>query len=210
MKLNRRTALAGLGGLAVGGGVLLGSGAFSSVEAQRTVEVNVVTDTSIAEEFADVVLENVGANSGVGSPANPELGVGPEGNPTDPTTLFPTSGDSYGDSGYSPQDNDVSLIDNDVQIIYGVSGNELPPNSSVFYDGHFTVVNDSGTTAEPFEVTISTNNRGDLLQQQGNPPTNDLTTGQVSAGSTASLDARLNTGSSPDESDTLTISITQP
>jgi len=146
-------------------------GAFSNVEAQRTVEVNVVTGTGVAEEFADVVLENVGANSGVTNPDNSELGVGPEGNLEDPTTLFPTSGDSYGDSGYSPDDNDVSLIDNDVQIVYGVSGQELPPNSSVFYDNHFTVVNDSGNTAEDFEVTISTTNRGDLLQQQGNPPT---------------------------------------
>jgi hypothetical protein len=128
----------------------------------------------------------------------------------DPTTLFPTTSDTYGDSGYSPDDNDVSLIDNDVQIIYGVSGEELPPNSSVFYDGHFTVVNDSGSNAEEFEVTISTDNRADLLQEQGSPPTDDLTTGTVSAGSTASLDARLNTGASSDESDTLTISISQP
>jgi len=39
MDMNRRNVLIGMGGLAVGGGALLGSGAFTSVSAERDVEV---------------------------------------------------------------------------------------------------------------------------------------------------------------------------
>lgn len=46
MKLNRRNALIGLGAIATGGGALFGSGAFSSVEADRTMEVSFSADSS--------------------------------------------------------------------------------------------------------------------------------------------------------------------
>jgi len=45
MKLNRRQALIGIGSLAVGSGAALGSGAFTSVEADRTVTVQTAADT---------------------------------------------------------------------------------------------------------------------------------------------------------------------
>jgi hypothetical protein len=46
VELNRRATLAGIGGLAIGGGALLGTGAFTSVEAERTVQVQTAGDAS--------------------------------------------------------------------------------------------------------------------------------------------------------------------
>jgi hypothetical protein len=46
MKMNRRQALIGIGTLAVGSGAALGSGAFTSVEANRTVDVQTEGDAS--------------------------------------------------------------------------------------------------------------------------------------------------------------------
>lgn len=46
MKLSRRNALIGLGSLVAGSGALMGSGAFSSVSADRTVSIGVADDSS--------------------------------------------------------------------------------------------------------------------------------------------------------------------
>jgi hypothetical protein len=46
MKMNRRQALIGIGSLAVGSGAALGSGAFTQVEATRTVDASVVGDST--------------------------------------------------------------------------------------------------------------------------------------------------------------------
>jgi len=46
MKLTRRNALIGLGSLVAGSGALVGTGAFSSVEADRTVNINTSGDSS--------------------------------------------------------------------------------------------------------------------------------------------------------------------
>lgn len=46
MKSNRRSVLIGLGALTVGGGAVFGTGAFSSVEADRTATISVADDSS--------------------------------------------------------------------------------------------------------------------------------------------------------------------
>jgi hypothetical protein len=51
MKMNRRNALLGLGAIATGGGALFGSGAFSNVEAQRSVGISVTGDQNADIEF---------------------------------------------------------------------------------------------------------------------------------------------------------------
>jgi hypothetical protein len=219
MKLSRRNVLAGLGGLAVGGGALLGSGAFSSVEAQRTVEVNVITEGDIADDSVDVILKNVGDDGGSGnvsSPENPELGVstgsgsgGPAPNfsPEDPTALFPDTTDTFSSgTPYTLEDNDVSLIENDVAIIFGTDGNALQPNSTVKYDELFALVNDDPGSSPDFNVEFETT-RSDLLQDQSSPP-NDTFDRDVNAGNSKLVDAQLNTGGS-DENDTLTITISE-
>ena len=62
MKMNRRNVLVGLGGLAIGGGALFGSGAFDQVEAQRSVEVSAAEDSQALLAFTnldeDYVTEN--------------------------------------------------------------------------------------------------------------------------------------------------------
>jgi hypothetical protein len=46
MRMNRRNVLAGIGALTAGGGAIFGSGAFSSVEAQRNAKFTVTNDGS--------------------------------------------------------------------------------------------------------------------------------------------------------------------
>ena len=46
MRMNRRNVLVGLGGIVAGGGALLGTGAFSTVEADRTVTIGVAEDSA--------------------------------------------------------------------------------------------------------------------------------------------------------------------
>lgn len=54
MKMNRRNALVGLGGLAIGGGALFGSGAFTQVEADRSVSVNTADDSDALIAFTNL------------------------------------------------------------------------------------------------------------------------------------------------------------
>ena len=51
MAMNRRNVLVGLGGLTVGGGALFASGAFTTVEAQRTVSVTTSGDQAALVGF---------------------------------------------------------------------------------------------------------------------------------------------------------------
>jgi len=134
MKLSRRNVLAGLGGLAVGGGALLGSGAFSSVEATRDVEVNVTTDIVNAENPPDVLLD-------VGSYQEVAVADSIGGTRQDPTTLAPSDSDLNG-TGLSG-DSYVSLVANDVTIVFGYEDSSatptddlrLPANSLVTFNG---------------------------------------------------------------------------
>jgi hypothetical protein len=48
MKMNRRNALLGLGAILTGGGALFGSGAFSQVQAERQVNLDIAGDSSAA------------------------------------------------------------------------------------------------------------------------------------------------------------------
>lgn len=51
MKMNRRNVLVGLGTIVAGGGAALGTGAFSSVEANRSVEVTTAGDANALVGF---------------------------------------------------------------------------------------------------------------------------------------------------------------
>ena len=151
MKMNRRNVLAGLGGLAVGGGALLGSGAFSSVEATRDVEVNVLTDTDIGadDQVADVLVDVGGFD---------EVAVDDGSIKTDGTGLFPDTGNTYTTTSPNYGDGYVSLIQNDVTIVFGPSGEELPPNSTVSFTDLFALVNSNGSTGTNLGHTLSFDN----------------------------------------------------
>ncbi|WP_440763385.1 hypothetical protein [Natronorubrum sp. DTA7] len=53
MRMNRRNVLVGLGTIVAGGGAALGTGAFSSVEADRTVDLGVNDDSSALLKIAE-------------------------------------------------------------------------------------------------------------------------------------------------------------
>ena len=53
MKSNRRSVLIGIGALTVGGGAVFGTGAFSSVEAERTVDVETAGDSDALLSLED-------------------------------------------------------------------------------------------------------------------------------------------------------------
>ena len=62
MAMNRRNVLIGLGAVAAGGGAVLGTGAFSQVEANRTVNVGVKNDAGALLQIS----EGAGASGVVG------------------------------------------------------------------------------------------------------------------------------------------------
>ena len=127
MRMNRRNVLIGMGTIVAGGGAALGTGAFSTVEAERTVEVNIIDEGDIAEEFVDVIFKPDDYDSV----------------DTDEEVDSVDSGDG------------ISLIANDVTLVFGADGNDLPPNSIINYDDLFTVDNENNED-EPrdFEVTF--------------------------------------------------------
>ncbi|MFC6729095.1 hypothetical protein ACFQDG_10625 [Natronoarchaeum mannanilyticum] len=50
--MNRRNVLAGIGALTAGGGAVFGSGAFSQVEAERTVDISTTGDSGALLQFS--------------------------------------------------------------------------------------------------------------------------------------------------------------
>lgn len=144
MDMNRRNVLIGMGGLAAAGGAVIGSGAFTSVEASRDVEVNVLTNNEIgdSDQFADVLI-NVGGFDTVG--VDPGTGVNPDG-----SGLFPTSSDNYSSPSFGQ--GYVSLFENDVTIVFGheqgTNSSRLLPNATTSYDNLIALVNTAGTQTE--------------------------------------------------------------
>ncbi|WP_226004493.1 hypothetical protein [Natrinema salinisoli] len=197
MKMNRRNVVVGLGTIVAGGGAALGSGAFSTASADRTLDVNVVTNTDIAADFVDIVL-HVGDHSSIA------LGTDDD----DPVNLFPDSGDTY-ESDFSPSDTDVSLMQNDVTIVVGPDGSELPPNATVSYTDLFTVVNDDGSTSQAFDVKFEATG-GPSVEFNGasNAQSASYTANLGTGGDTEAISTDINTGGSND-SGTLEITITE-
>ena len=184
--MNRRNVLTGLGGLAISGGALFGSGAFTSVSAERTVEVNVVTGDevsgipnddgagAIADKFVDVRVDVGGFNSVYVD------GSGDTSSASDPTSLAPTSSSALVDSNNNKEtdytarasDSEVSLIANDnPTITFGSSNDGLPQNSTANYDGLFKIDNadleGDGTTAYDIELSLDPD-AGDSDSDAGN------------------------------------------
>lgn len=68
MGMNRRNVLIGLGATAAGGGAVLGSGAFSQVEADRTVTLNTAGDGGALLQFSvDDSYNGLGSGSATGT-----------------------------------------------------------------------------------------------------------------------------------------------
>ncbi|WP_336357516.1 hypothetical protein [Haloarcula sp. CGMCC 1.6347] len=206
MKLNRRSVLGLIGTVGIGSGAAFGSGAFSTVSATREVEVNVVgadgNGSEIATEFTDVLVD-ASADEVALRNSNDDL-------VTDATTLFPTSSDSLATDGGTTVSTDyVSLIANDVSVVFGYedggTDERLMPNSTYDYDsGFFKLVNNDGNSTA-FNVELSTGS-GLLSDINGSGDTHSE---EVSAGGVSDLSATLETGDSAQETEDLTITITE-
>ncbi|AJF25871.1 hypothetical protein SG26_09125 [Haloarcula sp. CBA1115] len=206
MKLNRRSVLGLIGTVGIGSGAAFGSGAFSTVSATREVEVNVVgadgNGSEIATEFTDVLVD-ASADEVALRNSNDDL-------VTDATTLFPTSSDSLTTDGGTTVSTDyVSLIANDVSVVFGYedggTDERLMPNSTYDYDsGFFKLVNNDGNSTA-FNVELSTGS-GLLSDINGSGDTHSE---EVSAGGVSDLSATLETGDSAQETEDLTITITE-
>jgi len=219
--MNRRNVLTGLGGLAISGGALFGTGAFTSVEAQRTVDVNVVVAddldgidsgddaAAIAEKYVDVRVD-VGSHDSVY--VNDASDSTSSGNKNG-SGYQPKSGSAVGDQ------EQVSLIANDdPTIIFGSTATDggLPQNSTVNYSNLFILDNaDIGnTTQEAFDVTLSVDNnnnsKDEFLDIDGDGSVADVFEDNFDSGTGSGgpkkYSSDVNTATS-DESLTLTIKI---
>lgn len=199
---NRRSVLIGLGAIVAGGGAALGSGAFSTAEANRSLDVNVVTDSDIAADFVDILLQ-AGSHDSVGW----EDDVGTEH--ADGTGEFPTSDASDDYDSYTQDGTEISLMQNDVKVVIGTEGNHLPPNSTVSYDNLFTVVNDDGDDPQAFDVTFEVTG-GPTIEFDGdsNVQSSEYTAELATNGDTEEIDVEVDTGEG-NESGTLEITITE-
>lgn len=191
----RRNVLIGLGTIVAGGGAALGSGAFSTAEATRDLDVNVVTDEEIAEDFVDILLRPGEHDS---------LGWYDETEHDDGSDEFPESSDEYGDSDYDPDGTEISLMQNEVTIVIGTDGNHLPPNSTVSYEPMFTVVNDEGDEEQDFDVEFEVTGTDATIEFEGDSPH----TAEVSNNSSEDIDVTVETGDQESDSGTLEITIT--
>ena len=205
MKLTRRNALTGLGGLAVGGGALLGSGAFSTVEASRDVEVNVVTDNEIAndERFADIIVhvaeyETVAVDDGSG-----DLN-------TDGSGLFPTDDGAFNDATNRTWSKYVSLIQNDVSLVFGFDDGSddrrLLPNAEITYADLISLVNTNDSETDG-EHTLTFDNT-DFSEDTEVEFDSTLDNVQVSGDTIDDNQVNVTTGTGSDTGGTLDITIT--
>jgi len=225
--MNRRNVLTGLGGLAISGGALFGTGAFTSVEAERTVEVNVigpdeVTDASqdvdaLTDEYVDVRVD-----PGSGSDAFSSVYIDAADGSSDDqnsTTLNPTT-DAEVVSTHDATSSEVSLIANDVTLRFGADDGGLPQDSTINYDDLFVIdsTDIDGNTDSDYDVTLETNgnflNIADNGTQSSTEASGNYEASTISDDSRVTLNSNVDTtgisnssGSSPDDSDTLTIRI---
>ena len=167
--MNRRNVLTGLGGLAISGGALFGTGAFTSVSAERAVEVNVLggknglVDGSTTDENQKAIADSIteGAVDVLVDLSSDSIAVRADDNTlyTDGSELYPSpnddetgdnpSGTVYSsDPDFSDEAQYVSLVANDVTIVFGSdnANQGLPKDSDVTFGELFAF-------ADPYDNT---------------------------------------------------------
>lgn len=182
MKMNRRNVLIGIGAIVGGGGAALGTGAFSSAEADRGLEVEVIVDDDIAADAADVHIDTDHGTVSI--------------NEEEATGLFPEEDTTYEADDYTAPDTNVSLIQNDVTVLFGPYLGEAETS----YNDLFTVINSSEGDSGDVDVTFEVSSEGPFEIDDSAEAT-----AEVTEGTTESLD--LSVTAEEDESDTLTITI---
>jgi len=227
--MNRRNVLTGLGGLAISGGALLGTGAFTSTSANRQVEVNILggsdydpntgvvegADQAAEQNIADEITETLGIDVLVDITSSAVSVESPTGTIGDVDTLFPqndvynnlTTAFSAGSTNY------VSLVANDVRIVFGGDGDNegLPANSTVSFAELFAFGR-TDSSAGP-DVTFDTDNASasPLLSglDDSNGTSGDLSSSVAFTGSTSgdTVDADVATGTTDEATEDLNITI---
>lgn len=214
--MNRRNVLTGLGGLAISGGALFGSGAFTSVEAERTVEVNVIAPDDISGEDAADFIADKYVDVRVDAGGNDSVFVSTDSTPGSESDM--DSASSLDPTGTNDLSSDqVSLIANDVTLVFGSPDDGLLNNAETKYTDLFTVENRDDDTSDNFNVELSLSNDSWLNIAGGTTVGGDGSGSgdlqPINAGNTYTYDATVDTNgvsnanSSPDETDTLTITI---
>lgn len=162
MALNRRNTLIGLGTLAVGGGALAATGAFTTVEANRTVEVQAVGDASALLGFV-IDTDTPGDNSPVVDIVNGLLEID-----------FAAAGNAGG-------------INLDARTTVGITNDNSNPASISAGDEAFKIVNNGG---QAVDVSFAINYHGDQSGEtiDGNPIENHLQLWTDVSGAAATID----------------------
>jgi hypothetical protein len=228
--MNRRNVLTGLGGLAISGGALFGTGAFTSVSAEREVKVNILgaggnlgagavegdTDDSVQEDIADSITE--GAVDVLVDLSPESVAVRTQAGDVidDGSELYPSpnddsTGDSIGSSVYSSdpgfsdssEEQYVSLVANDVTIVFG-SSTGLPQNSTLTYDSLFAFADPNGNTPDVNFYTSSPTNDPLLTKVDGTDPSSTAT---VSSSDSSTVNAKVASGSNDGATEDLDIGI---
>ena len=228
--MNRRNVLTGLGGLAISGGALLGTGAFTSTSANRQVEVNILGGTdydsttgvvegagqTAEQNIADEITETLGIDVLVDITSSAVSVESPTGTISNVDELFPQTDVGYSNltTAYSAgQTNYVSLVANDVRIVFGGDGDNegLPANSTVSF-AELLAFGRTDSTAGP-DVTFATDNASDSPLLSGlddsNGTSGDLSSSVAFTGSTSgdTVDADVATGTADEATEDLNITI---
>ena len=197
--MNRRNVLTGLGGLAISGGALFGTGAFTSVSATRGVEVNVLGGTSgtvdgttgdsdqkgiadsITEGAVDVLVDLSSDSIGVKDSSDTVINDGSTLYPspdTAATVYTDSSGNDAAPFGSAATESQyVSLVANDVTIVFGSdnANQGLPQDSDVTFGELFAFADPYDNTPTVYFKTSAESNEP-LLTAVGSNGT-DLSAG---------------------------------
>ena len=174
MAMNRRNVLIGLGAVAAGGGALLGTGAFSTVEAERTVSLSAADDNNANVELSVDETSNAITDSGSNTinidgenlnydaitTVNGALTITVSSNATgdyevDLLDSIGGSSVSKGSANRSSGDDDMQFVSNagaSDSVTDGGSGgfSAVSPGESVKYDVTFNLLGDT----ESSDVTV--------------------------------------------------------
>ena len=134
MRLTRRNALIGLGTVAAGAGVIGGSGAFTSVEADRSMSVETTGDDSAA-----LGLIPAGSNDGDGTPTPNASDYVDDGGDTIEIDLSATDNGASGlnQNAKTILENLVTVVNNGTQTVTGLILTVSSTPSSVDADDTF-------------------------------------------------------------------------
>ena len=223
--MNRRNVLTGLGGLAISGGALFGTGAFTSVSAERAVEVNVLgsdngvvlnnsNDDNAQENIADSITK--GAVDVLVDLSSDSIAVTDGSNTyTDGSNLYPSPGSDTvyigsNDNNNSPFDDTateqqhVSLVANDVTIVFG-NDVGLPQSSDVTYDDLFAFADPKSNGTTVYFDTPTTD--PDLLTEVGDTDLTSSSSVSSTASNGGTVGAKVATGTTDGATEQLNIGI---